>query len=139
MSTYEPGTHTRCQTCETLFTNEALNALPPEEQGMCPACGTRSVPHDPALDVTLTLNWHDLRCLVIWAENYVMASKADQDWERAWEAIKRRINKHRPAGAVGLTLLDEIEEMRAEGYTVTLHEGKMNRPPESPTGDSASS
>ena len=117
---------TRCAVCETVFANDAPEMQEASMDTGCPACGSTSVPHDPAHDVTLTINWHDLRCLAIWAENYVLASKADPQWERAWEAIKRRLRSVQPEGAAGLTLFDEIQQIRDEGYDVTLHDGNAH-------------
>lgn len=115
----ERGQFTRCATCETQFAtdDELLQGA-----NCCPACGCRSVPHDPAFDVTLTINWQDLRCLANWAESHVHASKADPGWERTWEAIKRRLRAVQPADSAGLTLLDEVGQIRDAGFDVTLHD-----------------
>lgn len=125
-----PDERTRCCVCELTFRNEDV----PDGANACPACGATGIPHDPGHDVTLTLNWQDIRCLANWAENYVLANKADPERERAWEAIKRRLRAHRPEGAAALVLQEELEDLRADGYEVTLHDF-----PPKPTSDDGGS
>lgn len=55
----------RCTDCAVTFDYAKLVGTT-----CCPNCGSTSVPCDPAKDVTVKLNWHELRILCIWAENY---------------------------------------------------------------------
>jgi hypothetical protein len=36
----------------------------------CPSCGSQSVPCSHADQVSVTVNWHELRVLVMWAEGW---------------------------------------------------------------------
>lgn len=109
---------TRCSVCETEFRQADL----PPNTGCCPACGSNSVPQNPDEDVTLTLNWLDVRCLAEWSERWVHANPGNPEWERHWEALKRRLRKHRPAGAAPLTFFEEVEEIREDGHDITVHD-----------------
>lgn len=94
----------------------------------CPNCGSRSVPMDPHFDVTLTLNWYELRCLVQWAQNYIESIEEDRDLEAGFERLLNKIRAVKPHGyAMGLTLLDEIQDIRNTGLDVTIHQGKKNQ------------
>lgn len=105
----------RCGVCRTVFMHSSL----PEGTDSCPHCGNRSVPHDVDQDVVLHLNWHELRCLVIWAEAFVLGTKADQDRERSWESLKTYLRKYRPEGAPPLTLYEDVEALAELGLNAT--------------------
>lgn len=105
----------RCTICSKEF---AEADLPPGVSG-CPACGTQSLPCDVAGDVTVKLNWHELRILGIWAENYARSiaaqPEANADSKRAPKvvlAITRRLRAQHPKRPP-LTLEDEVAQLRA--------------------------
>ncbi|MGH7470443.1 MAG: hypothetical protein ACRENP_21065 [Longimicrobiales bacterium] len=74
--------------------------------------------------MNLTLNWQELRCLVQWADNYVVSCAEEAYWTRAWERLKAKINQYKPNGGAPLTLLEELDDLRAAGFDVRLHDRK---------------
>jgi hypothetical protein len=98
----------RCTLCYTEFSLEEV-----EDTERCPECFTEVPPHKIAQDVTLTINWQELRALCIPAMRwYRSASKSavSDDIIRTLEAILGRLYTHRPDGSGALTLEDEMEE-----------------------------
>lgn len=55
----------RCVKCRSEFTEEQIKGA-----NACPGCGDKGVPMDPKADVTVRINWHELRILTMWAENW---------------------------------------------------------------------
>lgn len=49
----------------------------------CPACGDEGVPASSEDEVSVRVTWHELRCLVMWAERFAAESDARQDARRA--------------------------------------------------------
>lgn len=60
----------RCIRCRTEFTARDL-----EGAAACPHCGSTSVPMSPKDDLSIKINWHELRVLSIWAENWANLHK----------------------------------------------------------------
>jgi DNA-directed RNA polymerase subunit RPC12/RpoP len=58
-------------------TNCALELAEDETEGLerCPRCGSQGVPMLVADDVTVEVNWHELRILCMWAENWAAQTK----------------------------------------------------------------
>ena len=56
----------RCVICGKEFSDDEL----PESTCECPNCGTKSLPCLIVDDVNIKINWHELRILTIWAENW---------------------------------------------------------------------
>lgn len=87
----------------------------------CPSCGTTSLPSHIADDVEVKMNWHELRILTIWAENYARGidDRKDPNMESLLltvMSIAARIQKQYP-DKVPLTLFSEIRSLR-EDYNV---------------------
>lgn len=106
----------RCTDCAAEFAAEEV----PDDARGCPACGTDSVPCDIAQDVTLKINWHELRILTIWASNWAQ-KKCPADAQRTLASILRRLDGQRPAEFAALTLLQEIKELPAELKKYGVH------------------
>lgn len=115
----------RCQACGNTENKIAMGLA---VITACPECGSENPPVLIAEDVTLTLNWLDLRCLVQWSAQYIDSIPEKQETTQYWEGLKKRINAHRPEGSAPLSFLEEIEELREAGHDVTLVEPD---PPES--------
>lgn len=66
----------RCTKC-------AFEGFEREAQGLtkCPRCGTTGIPCLVADDVTVRINWHELRILGIWAENWAASGKTRDEGE----------------------------------------------------------
>ncbi len=106
----------RCVRCNTSFTEADI-------QGAwgCPRCGSRGVPCDPSMDVSITINTHELRILGIWAENYARRCDDDHLDDVKHESMKETVNaimgrvesqlaaldKHTP-----LTMSAELKQLR---------------------------
>lgn len=116
----EPKT-TRCTSCEAEFTDaEMADAI------ACPSCGTRSIPCSIAQDVTVKINWHELRLLTIWADNWARAY-CEASGNRTLATIIKRLEAQRPEGYPALTFLGECRELQDSGVdlTVTAADGKV--------------
>ncbi|MEW5801912.1 MAG: hypothetical protein AB1847_07370 [bacterium] len=55
----------RCIRCRSEFTSGQLNGVT-----SCPSCGDTSQPLSLQDDVTVKINWHELRVLCSWAEKW---------------------------------------------------------------------
>lgn len=92
---------------------EGLNA--------CPNCGSTSKPCGDADQVTISVNWHELRVLCIWAERWAIEKvepSGDTGGGRGVVyAIADRIAAQNP-GRGALTLARELNDMRDAGLDV---------------------
>lgn len=66
----------------------------------CPFCGTRGVPCEDKDQVLVSANWHELRILVIWAENW----SREHDLGKTVASIARRLEDQHPDRALQLPL-----------------------------------
>jgi len=96
---------TRCSDCAGEFSDEEIDKV-----SRCPTCGTTSVPCAIAEDVTLKINWHELRILTIWASNYADQQMKDQPGQRTLKSIIKRLHAQYPEKAP-LTLADEFQQL----------------------------
>lgn len=115
----------RCVVCDSEFTLEELDALPPEKHGACPACGHDGVPCDPAQDVTVKINWHEIRILTIWADNWARDRCTPQS-RKALAAILQRLEAQRPDGFSRLTLTGIVRELQDSGFNAQLVDSAGN-------------
>lgn len=60
----------RCVRCRSEFGELAIKGAT-----ACPACGDPGIPMSPDNDVTININWHELRILTIWAEFWANHNK----------------------------------------------------------------
>jgi predicted nucleic acid-binding Zn-ribbon protein len=108
----------RCTICSTEFTDEEIL-----EAIKCPSCGTSSLPCAISEDVLLKINWHELRILTIWAENYARIAdakdKLDETLLSTVMIISKRLEKQYP-DKTKLTLFSEVREIKENGkYKIT--------------------
>ncbi len=101
-----------CTLCGARFTDEEV-----EDAFGCPKCGDEGVPCACANDVTVTVNWHELRILGIWAEKWARhcANKPTADSRTMplkVQAIARRLQRQHP-DQPPLTLSQEMAELPA--------------------------
>lgn len=102
-----------CVDCGGRFAQEDI------EGWGCPECGSQGVPCDVVKDTTVEINWHELRILVIWAENWAQHHarlKTDHSSEkmpRTISAIARRLQAQRPDFG-HLTLSGEIAALPSD-------------------------
>jgi len=105
---------TRCTNCATEFTD-----IETEGATACPECGNKGVPMDIKNDVSAKINWHELRILTIWAENW--ARQCDKDEEKEDDGqkgmlytimcIAQRLQDQFP-NKTALTLFSEVRNLR---------------------------
>ena len=94
----------RCTDCGVEFDFKSL----PPGTAACPNCNSDSLPCDVALDVTIKINWHELRILAIWAENYARQIKKQGTIYSIAQRIEDQARKeHMPP----LTLARELGEI----------------------------
>ena len=106
----------RCTKCYGEFSKEETKNV-----SCCPKCGSKGLPMLISQDVEIKINWHELRILCIWAENWAEA-KFDQDSRDSrsmLEAMMNRLDKYRPEGGAALTLTREVKELQ-EVYPETI-------------------
>lgn len=102
----------RCTICNSEFTQDQLHAAAAQSIQGCPQCGTLSLPCAPADDVTIKVNWHELRVLGMWAENYARSIKdGDPGAPLTVQAILSRLEKQFP-GKAPLSFRGEIGALR---------------------------
>lgn len=94
---------TRCTQCRTEFTEAQLASA-----NACPKCGTDSLPMAIADDVTIKVNWHELRILGIWATNW--SEKCGEGAQKSLRSILGVIRAQHPERP-GLTLDDDLQEV----------------------------
>jgi hypothetical protein len=98
-----------CVDCGARFTQEEIKGWG------CPKCGSRGVPCGCDKDTSVEINWHELRILVIWAEQW--ARKASGDSSKTMpdtvHAIARRLQSQHPDFG-HLTLSGEIASLPAD-------------------------
>jgi len=102
---------TRCTICGTEFSNDEI----PEGTSKCPNCGTKSLPCAIIDDVNIKINWHELRILTIWSENWArQIDRTDSKDEKSLLSvmtIAQRLQKQFP-DKTPLTLFSEMRELR---------------------------
>lgn len=111
--------HARCGVCRAEFEKDDLVGVT-----ACPSCGNTGVPESPAYDVRVTLNWHALRCLFIWAEGWSDRPGFDAASRAYLRKLVEIVSAARPEGAPALTLAGEIADVReATGLDIEVHRG----------------
>lgn len=101
-----------CTVCGARFAEEEIKGWG------CPKCGNQGVPCGCDQDVKVEVNWHELRILTIWAENWAhKIDKADEADSIAPElvvqAIARRLQRQHP-NLTQLTLSGEVAALPAD-------------------------
>lgn len=94
----------------------------------CPKCGTQSVPCSPNEDVWVEVNWHELRILTIWAEQWAShidkQSDENKGSSQAVAAIAARLQHQWPT-LTPLTLSGELGELPDKLRESGLSDGKI--------------
>lgn len=122
-----------CTDCGSRFTeDEARGAT------CCPKCKSGGIPCDTRKDVVVEVNWHELRILGIWAENWACKYDDEPDSQttmlKTVHAITRRLqSQFAGLGLPPLTLSQEIAELPAQlaeaDIQVSGVESNVNKPP----------
>lgn len=96
---------TRCTICRSEFTDAEI-----EGASACPVCNRTSVPERIADDVTVKVNWHELRILGMWAENWAMRND-DAEMARTVRIITSLLHQQYPEKPP-LTMSEEMRDLR---------------------------
>lgn len=95
----------------------------------CPACDSRGIPCASENQVSVSVNWHELRILVIWAENW----QRRHTLGRTVYAIAKRIESQHPEQPC-LTLASELGEI-AKKYDMQVTDPALRRDIAEQTGE----
>lgn len=106
----------------------------------CPKCGNTGIPCSPDKDVFVEVNWHELRILTMWAENYAHfhaskdgANDISKNMPKIVYAIARRLEHQWPEMGA-LTFSGEIAELPEllEQKGISIGKIETNAPRSSP-------
>ncbi len=124
------NTTIRCTDCYSEFTESQI-----EGQTSCPNCNTPSLPMFIDRDTTIKINWHELRILTMWASNWAEANFKNESGYKTLKQIINRLKIQGQSGWPGLTLFDEVKDLRDSGLKVDYINinGEVNKDPK---GDS---
>ncbi len=117
----------RCVRCRSEF-SEAETA---GYRG-CPTCGSTGLPMPLSHDVTVKVNWHELRILTMWAERWADAVEksvaqegGQSDAKAAVTAIARALESQHPT-LPPLTLLGELKQVQESYPELETRDGEGN-------------
>lgn len=95
----------RCTVCRSEFTDAEVAGA-----RSCPTCNRASVPMAISDDVEIKVNWHELRILGMWAENWAIHND-DAIMVQTVRVITSLIHQQFP-GRLSLTLSGELRDLR---------------------------
>lgn len=115
---------TRCTECRNEYSDaELANAM------ICPGCGTAGIPMAINQDVTININWHELRILCMWASNHAATFTGESARsQKALASIIRSIRTQFPE-MPGLTMAEEIQDL-ADAFNTTVTKTGGHEPAE---------
>lgn len=111
----------RCTRCGSEFSEADT-----EDATGCPKCGATGVPCAIKDDVTIRINWHELRILGIWADNYAGACderEPEKDARGTISGILGRIQAQHP-DRTPLTLLGELKQLQETYPDIEATDGR---------------
>ena len=101
----------RCIICSYEANQEEIN----RGLSCCPRCKSTSIPCDPLEDTFIEINWHELRILSIWAENWAQQmdnlNQSDGRNQEVIASIVSRLEKQFP-DKTPLTLSGELRQLQ---------------------------
>lgn len=114
---------TRCVVCRAEFTDAEI-----QNAKACPSCGGTGVPMAIAQDVDVRINWHELRILVMWAENFEQSALKNEPNHKLGvvAAIAKALSKFKPEGGAPLRFAEEFAELQQEYPQAELLDGEGN-------------
>jgi DNA-directed RNA polymerase subunit RPC12/RpoP len=113
----------RCTLCASEFSQDDLDGV-----NACPVCGHGGLPMPIDADVKVAVNWHELRILGMWAENWAVQHKEKHpEMQRVVGVICGRLHAQHPKRS-GLTMTAEMGEVR-RAFPDNEVENKLPRRP----------
>ncbi len=122
----------RCLHCYKDFTEIEIKG-----RDCCPFCGCKGIPCSPKEDIKIKINWHELRILIIWAENWARQIKNktnDIDSSLTVACIARRLQKQFP-NKTPLTLAGELTQLREKMPNFEIKETNIDENPNKIAGE----
>ena len=101
-------THVLCLACGGEF-----NFSPDERVSCCPGCGDEGIPADLDERPEFKITWHELRCLVMWAERWASSSDESKRMQRIVYGIADRLHLQHMDGP-SLTFAQQLADLRAD-------------------------
>ena len=102
-----------CLACSEWSTKEEADAAFAAGRPGCPKCGDTGVPSASDDEVTVKITWHELRVLVMWAENWAHSNKKETPkMPRVVYGIADRLALQHLDKAAPLTMRGEIAALR---------------------------
>jgi hypothetical protein len=104
----------RCPACMEQFAESYILDL-----DACPFCASKAMIQYPENDVTLNINWDDLRLLANCAQSYCDDQISDEpEIHEEIELILSKLRSLQPPGGDPLTLKDMLAQLREKGVRV---------------------
>ena len=100
----------RCVICEKELSEEGIEKLT-----NCPNCDSPLKAVHTDYDLSLTINWHELRLLAQWAENFSDTVPANSPDYMAFVSIMGRLAAMQPKGQPALTKTEAALQSGAKG------------------------
>lgn len=113
----------RCIVCD-------WTGVPPEGAKGCPQCGDTGIPSDPAKDINIVINTHELRVLSLWAERWAkhIEGEAPQASKQVRGIMHRLMRENAKAlDGVALSIWDEINALREKYGNVEVYDASGKR------------
>ena len=101
-------THLLCLACGGEF-----NIAPDEQVYSCPGCGDEGIPADLDERPEFKITWHELRCLVMWAERWASSCDESKRMQRIVYGIADRLHLQHMDGP-SLTFAQQLADLRAD-------------------------
>lgn len=101
----------RCLECRKEF---SLAFIEETNATVCPGCGTPTLPLNTNQDVNIKINWHELRILTIWAQNFqdqVLNKDPEQTPIKCIEFIVQELEKQKPKDFPALSIMGELQDV----------------------------
>ncbi|MDE2098953.1 MAG: hypothetical protein KGL39_16995 [Patescibacteria group bacterium] len=114
-----------CLACSQEFPDDdpRISDSSHKNYGGCPGCGHNGIPADTSTRLSISITWHELRVLCIWAERWASMSEtqAEKSGDRPLIMLKvvygiaDRIQAQHLEQETGLTFRSELAELSAAG------------------------
>jgi len=116
-----------CLSCNEEFsaTDARITNREHPNFGGCPGCGYRGIPADTEKRVQISITWHELRCLTIWAERWADSSAAPEMLKTVYGIAERIQMQH--ADAPSLTFRGDLTELSETG--IKFEQNVLKEPP----------
>ena len=109
----------RCVQCSSEFSDEEIKG-----KNACPSCSETGIPMLIAQDIQVQINWHELRILSMWAENWERTMDKSRK-PRTIAAITARLERQFSAFAP-LSMAGEMRQLQEQFPSAEMYDGDGN-------------